>query len=293
MTIKDFIIAVSIMFIWGVNFSVIKLGLNSLDPFMLSALRFLLCAVPLVFFIPKPKVPFKFIISYGLFFGVGLWGLVSLGIYYGISAGVASLVLQMGAFFTVIFAYFTLDEKIDMSKKLGILLAFAGIGIILSVTDGSVTILGIVLILLAALFMAATNIIVKKAQTKQIFSFFVWSSLFSPIPLFILAFFTQGETVFLNFFDSLDNNAIFSILFQVYPTSLLGYWVWNSMLNKYPASSVAPLGLLVPIFGLMGSYLIFDEHIGIMKILACTLIIAGLAVNTFGSRFLKQSKENI
>jgi len=293
MSVKDFIIAVSIMFIWGVNFSVIKLGLNSLDPFMLSALRFLLCAVPLVFFIPKPNVPFKFIIVYGLFFGVGLWGLVSLGIYYGISAGVASLVLQMGAFFTVIFAYFTLGEKIDASKKLGILLAFAGIGLILSVTDGTVTILGIVLILLAALFMAATNIIVKKAQTKQIFSFFVWSSLFSPIPLFILAFFTQGEMVFINFFDSLDNNAIFSILFQVYPTSLLGYWVWNSMLNKYPASSVAPLGLLVPIFGLMGSYLIFDEHIGIMKVLACTLIIAGLTVNTFGSSFLKQRRQNI
>ncbi len=284
MNTKDFIIAVGIMFIWGVNFSVIKLGLTSLDPFMLSGLRFLLCALPLVFFIKKPDIPFKYIISYGLFFGVGLWGVVSLGIYFGISAGVASLVLQMGAFFTVIMAYYTLDEEIDLSKKLGILLAFLGIAMIISVTDGSVTFIGIALILLAAVFMAVTNIIVKKAKPKKIFAFFVWSSLFSPIPLFVIAYFTQGEIVFINFFDSLDQNAIFSILFQVYPTSLLGYWVWNSLLNKYPASSVAPLGLLVPIFGLMGSYLLFGEEIGVNKLLACFLIIAGLAVNTFGSK---------
>ncbi|NQY94931.1 MAG: EamA family transporter [Campylobacteraceae bacterium] len=284
MNVKDFIIAVGIMFIWGVNFSVIKLGLNSLDPFMLSALRFLLCALPLVFFIKKPDVPLIYIISYGLFFGVGLWGLVSLGIYFGISAGVASLVLQMGAFFTVIMAHYSLKEHMDLSKKLGILLAFMGIVLIISVTDGSVTYLGIALILIAAVFMAATNIIVKKAKPKKVFAFFVWSSLFSPIPLFIIAYMTQGDIVFINFFESLDQNAIFSILFQVYPTSLLGYWVWNSLLNKYPASSVAPLGLLVPIFGLLGSYLLFNEEIGLNKLLACALIIAGLAVNTFGSK---------
>ena len=283
---RDFLLAVFVTFIWGINFSVIKLGLTSLDPFMLSGLRFLLCALPLVFFVKKPNVSMSYIISYGLVFGVGLWGIVSLGIYYGVSAGVASLVLQMTAFFTIILGAIVLNETIDTSKKLGFLIALTGIGFIISVTDGSVTYIGVSLVLLGAVSWSVANIIIKKAGTKEVFSFLIWSSLFSPIPLFILAYLTQGELIFIDFFENLDNKAIFSILFQVYPTTLMGYWIWNSLMHKYPVSSVAPISLLVPIFGLVGSYFIFDETIGLMKILASTLLVGGLIISTFGNQLL-------
>lgn len=281
---KDFLLAILITFIWGINFSVIKLGLASLDPFILSGLRFLLCVFPLIFFIKKPNVPFTYIASYGLFFGVGLWGIVTLGIYFGISAGMASLVLQFSAFFTFILAAIMLNEKIDISKKLAFAIALLGLTLIICVTDGSVTAIGVGLVLFGALSMSFTNIIVKKAGTKDIFAFIVWASIFSPIPLFLLAFITQGEVVFINFFENLDNTAIFSILFQVYPTTLLGYWIWNNLLYKYPASSVAPFGLLVPIFGLLGSFLIFNEEIGLIKILASFLIVFALVINSFGEK---------
>jgi O-acetylserine/cysteine efflux transporter len=284
MKARDFLLAIAITAIWGINFSVIKIGLTSLDPFTLSGMRFLLCAVPLVFFIKKPAVSIKYIIAYGLVFGVGLWGLVSLGIYFGVSAGVASLVLQMSAFLTVIMSYFVLHENIDAVKKIGFLLALAGLVCIIGVTDGSVTYAGLSLVLAGAFSWSIANIIVKKSGVKEIFSFLIWSSLISPIPLFILAYLTEGQNVFVDFVDHMDNKTIFSILFQVYPTTLFGYWIWNLLLKKYPASSVAPLSLLVPIFGLLGSYLIFDEPIGVAKILACVLIIGGLLVSTFGSK---------
>jgi O-acetylserine/cysteine efflux transporter len=190
----------------------------------------------------------------------------------------------MGIFFTIILGYFTLDEHIDIYKKIGGAVAISGLILILYVTDGSITIIGFILALVAAFFMGVSNIVVKKSKTKEVLSFIIWSSLFAPIPLFILAFITQGSVVYINFFDNLDSNAIFSILFQVYPTTLFGYWVWNSLINKYPVSSVAPLGLLVPIFGLFGSFLIFDENIGDIKMIACLLIIMGLAINTYGAR---------
>lgn len=285
---NDFLLALFITFIWGVNFSVIKLGLIDLDPFILSGMRFLLCALPLVFFIKRPKVHIKYLISYGLLFGVGLWGIVSLGIYFGISAGMASLVLQMSAFLTVILGAVILNETIDLSKKIAFAIALFGLVLIISVTDGSVTTLGLILVLIAAVSLSLTNIIVKKAQTKNLFSFMVWSSLFSPIPLFVLAYLTNGEIVFTNFFENLTNTAIFSILFQVYPTTLLGYWIWNTLIHKYPVSSVAPLSLLIPIFGIAGSYFIFDEKIGLIKIVASFLIIFALAINTFGKRFLEK-----
>lgn len=286
MKAKDFLLAILVTFIWGINFSIIKLGLTSLDPFMLSGLRFLLCALPLVFFIKKPNTSMFYIASYGILFGVGLWGMVTLGIYFGISAGVASLVLQMSAFLTVIMSAIILKESIDLSKKIAFLVALLGLSLIIIVTDGSVTLIGLVLVLIGALSWSITNIIIKKAGVKEVFSFIIWSSLFSPIPLFILAYITQGSIVYINFFENLNDIAIFSILFQVYPTTLIGYWVWNSLLTKYPVSSVAPLSLLVPIFGLFGSYLIFDENIGILKILACTLIVSGLIINTFGSKYM-------
>ncbi len=290
---NDLILTIFVTFIWGVNFSVIKLGLTSLDPFILAGMRFLLCALPLVFFIKKPKVAMKYIISYGLLFGVGLWGMVSLGIYFGISAGMASLVLQMSVFFTVILASILLNEEIDITKKLAFLVSLLGLILIISVTDGSVTSLGLLLVLIGAISMSFTNIIIKKAGSKNLFSFMVWASLFSPVPLFILAFLTQGEIVFTNFYDDLDNTAIFSILFQVYPTTLFGYWIWNKLLHKYPISSVAPLSLLVPIFGLAGSYFIFGETIGFIKILASFLIILALLINTYGQKLYKKVYEGV
>ena len=290
---NDFLLAVLVTFIWGVNFSVIKLGLISLDPFILSGMRFLLCALPLVFFIKKPNVHMKYIVMYGLLFGVGLWGMVSLGIYFGISAGMSSLVLQMSVFFTVILASFILKENIDISKKIAFVIALVGLALIISVTDGSITLLGLFLVLVGALSMSFTNIIIKIAGTKNVFSFMVWASIFSPIPLFVLAYLTQGEIVFTSFFENLDDTAIFSILFQTYPTTLFGYWIWNSLLHKYPASSVAPLALFVPIFGLTGSYFIFAEPIGFMKIIASALIVLALGINTFGHKLLTKKMKGI
>ncbi len=284
MSFKDFLIGVLITFIWVVNFSVIKLGLLSLNPFMLTGFRFMLCALPLVFFIKKPDIKMSYIVSYGLIFGVGLWGMVTLGIYFGISAGVASLILQSSVFFTIILGAIILNEKLDKFKKIGFIFALFGLALIISVTDGSVTIVGVILVLIGSISLSVANILVKKSGVKEMFSFIIWSSLFSPIPLFILAYLTQGSIVYVNFFKHLDYMAIFSILFQVYPTTLIGYWVWNSLLRKYPVSSVAPLALLVPIFGLLGSFLIFNEEIGSLKVLACIFIMLGLVVNVFGKK---------
>ena len=285
MSIKDFSLAILITAIWGVNFSVIKIGLSSLDPFTLAGLRFLLCAFPLVFFIKKPDVSMKYVVAYGLTFGVGLWGMVSLGIHFGVSAGMTSLVLQMSVFLTVIMGVLFLNDRIDRIKILGFIIAIIGIGFIASVTDGSVTMLGLALVLFGALAMSVTTIIVKVSGVKRIFAFIIWSSLFSPIPLFVLAYFTQGQNVFSDFATNVDGKAVFSILFQVYPTTLFGYWVWNSLVEKYQVSRVAPLSLLVPIFGLLGSFFIFNEQIGTEKIIAGVLIMLGLSISTFSHKF--------
>jgi O-acetylserine/cysteine efflux transporter len=280
------LLAISITAIWGVNFSVIKLGLTAVDPLILAGIRFTLCALPAIFFIPKPDVQWRYIIGYGLVFGIGLWGVVNLGIKSGLSAGIASLVLQFSAFFTILLGSWIFKETISRFQYAGMGLALCGLLSIISIVDGTVTTTGLMLVLLGAVAWSAANVINKKAKTTQVFAFLVWSSAFSPIPLFALDYAVNGSTGYSALMHQLDYRAILSILFQVYPNTLFGYWVWNSLLKRYPVSTVAPLSLLVPVFGLLGSVLIFNEHLSVNKMVAVVLIVSGLGVGLYGQRVL-------
>ncbi len=121
----------------------------------------------------------------------------------------------------------------------------------------------------------------------------MWSSAFSPIPLFALEYAVNGSAGYSALVHQLDYRAVLSILFQVYPNTLFGYWVWNSLLKQYPVSTVAPLSLLVPVFGLLGSVMIFDERLSINKIVAVVLIVAGLGVGLYGQRMLDAVRSRV
>lgn len=284
MKLPHLLLAVLITAIWGVNFSVIKLGLHSVAPFILAGIRFTLCALPALLFIKKPPVPWRYLIGYGLVFGIGLWGLVNLGIKTGLSAGIASLVLQFSAFFTLLAGSWLFKEPLSRYQLAGFALSCAGLLSIFFITDGSVTFSGMVLVLAGALAWSMANIIIKKTGTKQVFAFLVWSSAFSPIPLFLLDWLVNGASGYHSLISHMDMRALFSILFQVYPNTLFGYWVWNSLIKRYPVSTVAPLSLLVPVFGILGSVMIFGEHIPAMKVVALALIITGLTIGLYGQR---------
>ena len=284
MKLSHLLLAILITAIWGINFSVIKLGLSSVEPFTLAGIRFTLCALPLLFFIKKPAVPWRYLISYGLVFGIGLWGLVNLGIRTGLSAGIASLLLQFSAFFTLLLGRLVLKESLSRYQVAGFMMACGGLLSIVFITDGSVTFSGMLLVLAGALAWSLANIINKKANTRQVFAFLVWSSAFAPVPLFLLDWLTNGTGGYISLVSHMDAHALLSVLFQVYPNTLFGYWVWNALLKHYPVSTVAPLSLLVPVFGMLGSRVIVGETITPVKILALLLIIAGLVVGLYGRR---------
>ncbi|MEG3111123.1 EamA family transporter [Pantoea sp. T14] len=292
MKLHHLLLAILITAIWGVNFSVIKLGLNAVDPLILAGIRFTLCALPALFFIRKPDVKWRYIISYGLVFGIGLWGLVNLGIKTGLSAGIASLLLQFSAFFTILLGSLVFKESLNRYQIAGFTLACTGLLSIVLITDGSVTLFGTLLVLAGAMAWSIANIINKRSGTKQIFAFLVWSSAFSPVPLFLLDWLVNGANGYTALVTHLDARSVLSILFQVYPNTLFGYWVWNSLLKQYPISTVAPLSLLVPVFGILGSMVIFGEDVSMVKILALLLIISGLAVGLYGHRLTSFLREN-
>ncbi|WP_413694303.1 EamA family transporter [Psychromonas sp. KJ10-2] len=267
-----------VMVVWGLNFSVIKLGVNEIDPLLLTALRFSLASLPAIFFVRKPNVSWLYLIVYGWLFAIGIWGMATWSIQSGLSAGMASVLLQMNVVFGLFLGYFLLKESLSFNKIVGSCLALVGLLICLTTTNGSITQSGLVLILLAALSWSLASITVKKAAPKQVFAFSLWAMACAPIPLFLIVYWQSGSLPFTSLPDQLNGRVIFSVLFQAYPVTLLGYWIWNRLLISYPLTMVAPLTLLVPIFGLLGGTLFYQEEISLLTLIASLCVISGVFV---------------
>jgi O-acetylserine/cysteine efflux transporter len=248
---------------------------------VLTGIRFALAAIPLVFFIKRPAIKFSYVAAYGFIFGLGMWGVINYGIQVGVSPGIASLIIQLSVFFTMGWGALLFKEKLRGAQLIGALLVLVGLAGIISTQQGEHAILGVLLIVLSAVAWSVGNVIIKKSGVKEIFSFMVWASLFPPIPLFFIAWLMQGAAPFENLQSSLDFTAVLSIVFQVYLATHFAYWGWNSLLKLYPVSTVAPLSLLIPVFGIGSSMLIIGEHISTPNLISIAIIIMGLAVGLY------------
>lgn len=276
---SDLLAGLAVTIIWGANFSVIGLGLEDLDPFVLTLLRFTFCALPLVMFIPKPQgVSYVLLAAYGVLFGAGLWGVVNVAMHNGLSAGMSSVFLQFSAFFTLIMSRLFLKEPISRVHGAGMLFSALGLFMILHLSEQASTTLGILLVLLAALSWSLCNLIVKVNQPEDMVAFIVWSSLFSIPILLLMTLWFEGAEPLTHLVTDLTWGAGFSIVFQCYITTIVGYRVWNNLMKKYPASRVAPLLLMVPVSGLLTSYVFFGEQLSLGQGVAIGLVFVGIAI---------------
>ncbi|WP_430471622.1 EamA family transporter [Thalassospira lucentensis] len=286
MSFGQFFALLLVVTIWGANFTVIKLGLGEMPPILLSSLRFAFAALPAVFFLPKPKCHWKYVVGFGVVLGCIKFSLLFLGMDLGLSAGISSLVLQLQAFFTVILGFFVLDEKIGPHRIVAMVVAFCGVGVLLLVSDGSITAIGLTLVIAAAAAWGVANIIMKQAGPIKMLSFVVWASLVPPIPLAILSFLTEDRASLALFTDQISWIGVGSVLYLAYPVTLLGFAIWGRLLSTLPVGLVAPFSLLVPIVGMATSALVLGEDFGPIKIVSAILVMTGLLINVFGARLM-------
>jgi len=281
LNIKDLSLAVLVTMLWGLNFSVIKIGLGSFDPFLLVALRFALCALPWVFIFKRPTIPFKYVFWYGLIFGAVQFGFLFLGIREGLSPGLASVVLQLHVFFTIGIGAMVLKDQVRARQVVGMIVAFAGVA---AIAEGGAAgnLVAVLLVVAAAASWAVANIITKVSGVKDVLGFMVWSSLIPPLPLLALSLLVSGPRQVAHDLMNFTWSGAAAVLYIVYPTTLFGFSVWNHLLRSYKTSLVAPLTLLVPVFGMLSSMLIFHEDLTVRKSAAIALVIAGLLINLYG-----------
>nr|WP_315019816.1 EamA family transporter [uncultured Aminipila sp.] len=220
-------------------------------------------------------------------------------IHIGMPAGVASVILQSQAFFTILLAGILLKEPILKSQIIGLFVAGVGLYLISGNVAGisQIPIEALLLTLLASSFWGASNIIARHAsavaasrgRSLNMLSLVVWSSLVPPLPMLAGALLFDKPRTLMYALNNLNAISIFSIFYLSILATLIGYGIWSILLAKYPAGKVAPLSLLVPVIGLVTAQIVLKEYLSIVQWIGGVIIILGLLISNFGG-FLRNLK---
>lgn len=292
----DWLCALLVILIWGVNFIVMKWGLEELSPLMLSALRFALASLPLLLFVRKPaSLTWGVLAAYGLVQGVGQFGMLFAGLALGMPAGMASVVLQAQAFISLLLGAIFLKEQPRPWQWFGLCIAIAGLSVIAMARGegaGSMTLIGFFLTLGAAAMWALANLISRRAARQGPYEplpFLVWSSIFPIAPLLLMSLWLEGgSTQMLAQLQAMSWQGAGAVAYLAILSTLLGYGLWTKLLQRYPVGTVAPLSLLVPVIGLLSAMVLLGERPVLQHWLGTLAVLLGMAVNQWGGYLAKR-----
>ena len=276
---RDALLALAVVFVWGTNFVVIRLGLNALPPLFFATLRFVFVFAPAALFLKRPQVAWSNLAIYGVCIGLFQFGLLFIAMKGQISPGLASLVVQMQVFFTIGLAMWRTGERLKPHHMAAFALAIAGMGVIAAHNGQGTSLAGVALVLLAALGWAFGNQAGREAGRVNMLAYVVWAALFSVPPLLILSLLLEGPAAIAAGIEQSGPITWAAVLWQSIGNTMFGYACWAWLLSRYPAATVAPMSLLVPVFGFAASAAILGEPLPLWKIGATLLIMAGLAIN--------------
>jgi len=290
LSLRHFLLALAVVAVWGSNFVVIKLALSQMPPLLFATLRFAVVLLPMVFFLKRPAVPWRNLAGYGLLIGVGQFGLLFVAMNGHISPGLASLVIQVQVFFTIGLAMALAGEGLQRVQWIALALGASGLGVIVAHTDGSTTLLGLGLILLAALSWAGGNLVSRAAGRINMVAYVVWSSLFAVPPLFVLSLWVEGWDALAAGVQGAGLGAWAAVAWQAWGNSIFGYAAWGWLLARYSAATITPMALLVPVFGMASSAWWLGEPLPLWKLGAAALVLSGLALNLLWPWWVRRRK---
>ncbi|MDO8372699.1 MAG: EamA family transporter [Polaromonas sp.] len=293
LTGRDLAAALVVVVVWGVNFVVMKFALRDFTPFQLGAARYVFAVLPLVLFVRPPHIPWKWLAFYGLFQGVGQFGILFVALKVGMTAALASVLLQTQVFFTALFGFVLLHERASRPLQVGMVLAALGLACFVlnylaPAAGGAVaatTLAGFVLTLGAAAMWAMSNIVARHVQQGGVayspMAFVVWSSIFAILPFTLLSLVFDPEATRWQWTQARASSWL-AVAYLGWVATILGYSLWTGLLKRHPANRVAPFSLGVPVVGLTTGMLVLGEAITSWQWAGITLVVAALACVMLG-----------
>jgi O-acetylserine/cysteine efflux transporter len=284
---RDLALAIVVTLIWGVNFVVIHVGLDSMSPLLFCALRFGVAALPAVFLVGRPQAPWRWIIATGVALGVVKFSLLFAGMAAGLPSGLSALVLQSQVVFTLVFATVLLRDRPGPRRVGGVVLTGAGIVLIATQLGLDRPLGAFLLVVAAGAAWGLANIAMRKASAGNMLNFMVWVSAVATPPLILLTLTFDGPAYVWGALKGLDLVAVGAIAYIAYLSTLVGFGIWGRLIARYGAGTVAPFAALAPVFAILSSALFLHERIHWYDLVGGAAILGGVLVGALGGRTVK------
>jgi O-acetylserine/cysteine efflux transporter len=284
---RDRLLALLVAVCWGLNFPATALALQHFPPLFMVALRFALVALPTLLLVPRPQVRLRWLIGTGLGIGVLQFAFLYLAMDAGMPTGLASLVLQSSAPFTVVLGAVWLRERLTVRQGVGILVAVLGLGGIAvhrAELGGSATLLPVVLTLCGGLGWAFGNVCNRQARSGSPFALLMWMSVVPPLPMGALALVVDGPDAIGTSLTTLGSRtgllALAGLLYTVLVATVLGTGLWTALMSRHPSSTVAPFSMLVPVVGIAASWVLLREPTPPVELALGALVVGGVLLGS-------------
>jgi len=282
----DLAAALGVVVIWGLNFVAMKYALHDFTPFQLGFWRYAFAVFPLMLFVRKPKLSWGWLAAGGLT-QLGQFTFLFMALHVGMTAALASVLMQTQVFFTTLLGLMFLRERLTAPMVAGLGLAVAGLACFAmgfvggNAVHGAATGAGLLLNLLAAAMWALSNIVARRAQMAQpgfdAVQYVVWMSLVPLAPFAALAWWAEPEATRWQWLHA-SAGAWASVAYLGWLATVAAYGAWTWLLKRHPAGRIAPFSLGVPVIGLAAGTLLMGETITHWQWLGSACVVLALAV---------------
>ncbi len=295
MTPRDRLLGSAVVLLWGLNFVALHIGLEQVPPLFFVGLRFAVLALPVVLLVPRPRVPLRWLVLYGIGFGILQFAFLFTAMRAGMPTGLSSLVLQSSALFTVLLGRLLLGERLRRVQQAGLAVAVTGMVVIGWDRAQHASVLPVLLTLAGGLGWALGNLGSRLAAAPgpdgdrpDPLALTLWMTVVPPIPMFVLSAVVEGPTAgphaVLHAVSPAGRPALVALAFTVILATLVGSSLWTTLMSRYPATTVAPLSLLVPVVGIAASWALLGERPSVFALAGGVIVICGaFAVTAPGS----------
>lgn len=262
--------------IWGMNLIASKIGVSQLPPVFFTALRFMALGLLLAPFLRWHRGQMQNLLAATVFTGPLAFALLFVGMYLVADASMIAIASQMGVPFSTLLSVWLLGETIRWRRRLGIALAFGGMVVIsfdprvLAYWDG------LVLVVLSCFIGALGLIFVKRLHDIKALELQSWIGVIGGPTLLLLSLLT--ETNQFEAAAAADWRGWGALCFTTILSSLVAHTGWYYLVSRYPVTSLAPLTLLSPLFGIFFGVTLLDDHLSWRMLLGGAITLVGVFI---------------